>query len=72
MTMGMGSLVGARLANEASIPNIVTRLHAIDHLYADAFAHYAIVAYCAAVLLFILLPVLRKATPIHLAGSPEN
>ena len=72
MTVGMGFLLAIKLGEQAALPNHpVSRLFS-EHHYAQAFAHYAIIAYCAGILLLLLMPIIKRLMPIHLQGTSEH
>jgi dipeptide/tripeptide permease len=72
MTIGMGFLLATKLGELAVLPNHpVTHLFSERH-YAHAFAHYAVIAYCAGVVLLLLMPVIKRLAPIHLQGTAEH
>jgi POT family proton-dependent oligopeptide transporter len=72
MTIGMGFLLATKLGELAVLPNHpVTHLFS-ERLYAHAFAHYAIIAYCTGIILLLLMPVIKRLAPIHLQGTSEH
>jgi proton-dependent oligopeptide transporter, POT family len=72
MTVGMGFLFATKLGKLAVLPGHSMSLYASKQHYAHAFAHYAIVAYSAGILLLLLMPVIKRYAPIHLQGTSEH
>jgi POT family proton-dependent oligopeptide transporter len=72
MTIGMGFLLATQLGELAELPNYPISHLLSEHQYAHAFAHYAVIAYCAGIVLLLLIPLLKRLAPIHVQGTSEH
>ena len=72
MTVGMGFLLATRLGELAVLPEKPIPLIMSEQHYAHAFAHYAVIAYCAGIVLLLLMPVIKRLAPVHLQGTSEH
>jgi POT family proton-dependent oligopeptide transporter len=72
MTVGMGFLLATKLGEQAALPSYPVSHLFSEHHYAHAFSHYALIAYCAGILLLLLMPVIKRLVPVHLQGTSEH
>ena len=72
MTVGMGFLLATKLGEQAVLPSYPVSHFFSERHYAHAFAHYAVIAYCAGILLLLLMPAIKRFAPVHLQGTSEH